>query len=114
MNQDTGAEGDKSRTAMQGLTKEILDFNEQRKEPTTVLSYTGEHKYHVQKIITAEDDEQFLRRAKNTRWIESSLEAALPNVSLDEGISCLLDYLLTKHGDVTREKLRDLGVLPKK
>ena len=62
----------------------------------------------------ANDDEQFLRRAKNTRWIESSLEAALPNVSLDEGISCLLDYLLMKHGDVTREKLQDLGVLPKK
>ena len=68
----------------------------------------------MQKIITAEDDEQFLRRAKNTRWIESSLQASLPNVSLDEGIGCLLDYLLTKHGDVTREKLRDLGVLPKK
>jgi hypothetical protein len=41
MNRATGAEGDKSRTAMQGLTKEILDFNEQRNKPTTVFLTLG-------------------------------------------------------------------------
>ena len=99
-----------SRQNMDGLVRDIFSFKAENGESTTFDAYSGKHRYHVVKIPVAEDSSDFYRKAKRTQWIEQVLMESLADGDMGDTIRCMIDYIANRHGDVAREKLRELGL----
>ena len=80
---------------MQGLLRDVFNFNTANNEKNEFQSYTGEFTYHIAKIPLAEDEDDFYIKAKSTKWLEGILENSLKDGDIGTVIKCMINYLVT-------------------
>ena len=102
-----------ARQNMDGLFRQALDFNANNNAETRYESWTTKLNYHILKIPTAEDINEFIKKAKEERWIEEMLTKVVKDGEVEEGIEYMLEYLIKHHKESTQCILVKLGLSPK-
>jgi len=95
MNREPGPKGAQSQQNMQGLLRDVFNFNTANNEKNEFQSYTGEFTYHIAKVPLAEDEDDFYIKAKSTKWLEGILENSLKDGDIGTAIKCMINYLVT-------------------
>jgi len=94
MNRDGGEKEMFGRQNMDGLIRQVFDFNATNKADTKYESWTTQLNYHVLKMPIAHDEDDFSRKAKEEKWTEEMLKKAVKDGEVEEGIEYMLEYLI--------------------
>lgn len=114
MDRSDGIDGDKSRAGMQGLLKDVVTYHQVNDEPLEYTSWNGKVKYQLLQVPVSNDGDEFQRKACRLNWIEEIFQKSLDEGSEEDAMKAMLDYLVTRHPDLTKERLRELGLTPKR
>ena len=101
-----------ARQNMDGLFRQACQFNANNNADIRFESWTAKLNYHILQVPVAEDNDEFIRKAKEDRWIEEMLVKAVKDGELEEGIECMLEYLIKHHKETTQGILVKLGLSP--
>jgi len=113
MDRSAGAAGLHSRAQMETLIREIVQFNKQNNEPTQYESYGGGNKYRLVRIPVSKNEKEFKKKAKYHNWIEEVLQSCLESGDMGDALKYMLQYMKTRHSNMTRDQMRELGLTPK-
>lgn len=104
--------------------RDMFNFAEANNECIEFESWNEHYTNRVIRVPVVDED-NFVKRAKNTKWMKNVLTSALkkeePEASntifkeekVGNSIRCLIDYCHTVHPKETEEALTDLGLAPK-
>jgi hypothetical protein len=98
---------------MDNILRDIILFKQSIGEQVSYQSTNSKHEYDLQIVPRACDKQQFLRRAKRSKWIENTLTNVIADGSVEDGLQCVLDYMLRYKKDETMKVMHDLGIMPK-
>ena len=113
MDRTDSSDGLRSQQNFQGLLREMKDFSLENKEELQYESWTGRVKHKVVHIPLSNDTGDYLKKARDYKWIQETLDWSLRNGTAADSIACMLQYFKLHYPTEFKEKLIDLGVSPK-
>ena len=113
MNRSKGIKGEACQYNREGMLRELVRYSEDNDVELGYNTLSGGYRYKLVKVPANQTKDGYYKTAKRQQWIESMLESSLANGDLGEALSCMIEYLIARHGQVAKEKLTELGVIPK-
>ena len=61
----------------------------------------------------SKDEKEFKKKIKYHNWIEEVLQSCLKSGDMGDALKYMLQYMKTRHSNMTRDQMRELGLTPK-
>jgi hypothetical protein len=98
---------------MNGILTDILKYQEENEGSGRIDAWSKGASIKLARVRPCKKGEDFYRVAARTNWIEDMLEKCIDSSNDDDdAVDCMIDYLLRRHEDKTRNALENLGVIP--
>jgi hypothetical protein len=98
---------------MNGILTDILKYQEENEGSCRIDAWSKGSSIKLAKVRPCKKGEDFYKVATRTGWIEDMLEKCIdPSNDDDDAVDSMIDYLLRRHEDKTRNALVEAGVIP--